>query len=295
MGMVTAVWFLALGLVFGVTIEEGVLGALLMIVLVTLAALAFGTLGAALALRSGSASVVQGTFPLVFVILFLSTAFFPADLLLEPAQTIARYQPAELHRHGGPRPCHLGLLGARAARGARGDPPDRRDRADALLDGAAAQAADRLMDETLGKDTRDDPGAHAALGQRADPRAGRGVPGRAGADDLLPRPHLGLRQPDAAAGVHDRQLRQLHDPGEHAPGRRLHRRGDGRQPRPRHRVRAVRPLSRLPRPALGPADRPGHLGGDPLDHPGDVRLRDRADRRRSLPGPRRAAHRLRRA
>jgi ABC-2 type transport system permease protein len=93
MGAVTAVWFLAIGLAFGVRIEEGVLGALLMIVLVTLAALAFGTLGAALALRSGSASVVQGTFPLVFVILFLSTAFFPADLLLEPAQTIARINP----------------------------------------------------------------------------------------------------------------------------------------------------------------------------------------------------------
>lgn len=93
MGLVIAIWFLAIGLVFGATIEEGVLGALLMIVLVTLAALAFGTLGAALALRSGSASVVQGTFPLVFVILFLSTAFFPADLLLQPAQAIAQVNP----------------------------------------------------------------------------------------------------------------------------------------------------------------------------------------------------------
>ncbi len=93
MGTITGIWFLALGLIFGVTIEEGVLGALMMIALVTLAALAFGTLGAALALRTGSASVVQGTFPLVFVILFLSTAFFPADLLLEPAQTVARYNP----------------------------------------------------------------------------------------------------------------------------------------------------------------------------------------------------------
>ena len=91
MGVVTAIWFLVLGLVFGVRIEEGPAGALLMIVLVALAALAFGTLGAALALRSGSASVVHGTFPLVFVI--LSTAFFPADLLLEPAQTIARFNP----------------------------------------------------------------------------------------------------------------------------------------------------------------------------------------------------------
>jgi ABC-type polysaccharide/polyol phosphate export permease len=30
---------------------------------------------------------------LVFVILFLSTAFFPDDLLLEPAQTIAQINP----------------------------------------------------------------------------------------------------------------------------------------------------------------------------------------------------------
>ena len=28
---------------------------------------------------------MQGIFPLVFVILFLSSAFFPRDLLLEPA------------------------------------------------------------------------------------------------------------------------------------------------------------------------------------------------------------------
>ncbi len=93
MGVVIAVWFLAIGVVFGATIEEGVAGALVMIVLVTLSALAFGTLGAALALRTGSASVVQGTFPLVFVILFLSTAFFPADLLLQPAQAVAEVNP----------------------------------------------------------------------------------------------------------------------------------------------------------------------------------------------------------
>ncbi|CAN5596897.1 hypothetical protein BH10ACT11_BH10ACT11_18770 [soil metagenome] len=32
-------------------------------------------------------------FPLVFVVLFLSTAFFPDNLILEPAATIARYNP----------------------------------------------------------------------------------------------------------------------------------------------------------------------------------------------------------
>ncbi|MEO7197538.1 MAG: ABC transporter permease, partial [Solirubrobacterales bacterium] len=58
LGFLTAIWFLAIGLLFGVRIEEGIPGALLMIVLVTISALAFGSLGAALALRTGSASVV---------------------------------------------------------------------------------------------------------------------------------------------------------------------------------------------------------------------------------------------
>jgi ABC-2 type transport system permease protein len=64
-----------------------------MVLFVTLSAVAFGGLGAAIALRTGRASVVQGLFPLVFVILFLSSAFFPDDLMLEPAKTVARYNP----------------------------------------------------------------------------------------------------------------------------------------------------------------------------------------------------------
>jgi len=66
---------------------------LLMVLFVTLSAIAFGALGAAIALRTGRASVVQGLFPLVFVILFLSSAFFPDKLMLEPAATIAQYNP----------------------------------------------------------------------------------------------------------------------------------------------------------------------------------------------------------
>jgi ABC-2 type transport system permease protein len=93
LGLITAVWFLAIGFIFGVRFEEGALGVLLMVVLVVGSAIAFGSIGAAIALRSGSASVVQGLFPLIFVILFLSTAFFPQDLLLEPARTIAEYNP----------------------------------------------------------------------------------------------------------------------------------------------------------------------------------------------------------
>jgi ABC-2 type transport system permease protein len=93
LGAFTAVWFLAIGFIFGATIEEGAIGVLLMIGFVTLSALAFGGIGAAVALRAGSASVVQGLFPLVFVILFLSSAFFPDALMLEPAKSVAEYNP----------------------------------------------------------------------------------------------------------------------------------------------------------------------------------------------------------
>jgi ABC-2 type transport system permease protein len=93
LGALSALWFIAIGLIFGARIEQGVPGALLMVLFVTLSAVAFGGLGAAIALRTGRASVVQGLFPLVFVILFLSSAFFPDDLMLEPARTVARYNP----------------------------------------------------------------------------------------------------------------------------------------------------------------------------------------------------------
>jgi ABC-2 type transport system permease protein len=93
LGAFSAVWFIVIGLIFGARIDEGVSGALLIIAFVSLSALAFGGIGAAVALRTGKASVVQGLFPLVFVILFLSSAFFPANLMLEPAATVAEYNP----------------------------------------------------------------------------------------------------------------------------------------------------------------------------------------------------------
>jgi ABC-2 type transport system permease protein len=96
LGLFAALWFLAIGLIFGAEIESGVPGALLAIFLVTAAAMAVGGIGAAIALRTGSASVVQGLFPLVLVVLFVSSAFFPVELMIEPAKTIAEYNPLSL-------------------------------------------------------------------------------------------------------------------------------------------------------------------------------------------------------
>jgi ABC-2 type transport system permease protein len=100
MGLGVGIWFIAGGLLFGAHIEGGVPGALVILALVCLAAGAFATLAAALAIGAGKASVVQGIFPLVFVILFLSTAFFPEQLLLQPARGIAQLNPLSLIADG---------------------------------------------------------------------------------------------------------------------------------------------------------------------------------------------------
>jgi ABC-2 type transport system permease protein len=100
LGLFSALWFLAIGLVFGARIDSGVPGALIAIAFVTISAAAIGGIGAAIALRTGTASVVQGLFPVVFVVLFLSTAFFPQGLMLEPAKTIAAYNPLSLIVNG---------------------------------------------------------------------------------------------------------------------------------------------------------------------------------------------------
>jgi ABC-2 type transport system permease protein len=86
-------WFLALGLIFGATIEGGVAGALLVVAIGTLSGIAFGSIGLFLAFRARNASTVQGIFPLVFVILFVSSAFFPRDLLQSPADVVADLNP----------------------------------------------------------------------------------------------------------------------------------------------------------------------------------------------------------
>jgi ABC-2 type transport system permease protein len=80
-GFVQAVFYLAVGLAVGVRPASGVLGVLVLLVFAALVALAFGSLGALLALRTGSGEAVQGAFPLFFVFLFLSSMNIPRNLI----------------------------------------------------------------------------------------------------------------------------------------------------------------------------------------------------------------------
>ena len=120
MGLISGLWFLAIGLAFGAQIEGGVLGALVVLVLSALSAAAFGGLGAALAVKSGQAGVVQGTFPLVFVILFLSSAFFPSALMQEPAASVATYNPLSYIVEGLRDPVLYGVSSAALLHGLAG-------------------------------------------------------------------------------------------------------------------------------------------------------------------------------
>jgi ABC-2 type transport system permease protein len=81
MGLVQAIFYLSVGLVVGVRLASGVGGAFVLLALATMIAIAFGSLGAFFALRTGSGEAVQGLFPLLFVSLFLSSMNLPRNLI----------------------------------------------------------------------------------------------------------------------------------------------------------------------------------------------------------------------
>ena len=287
LGAATAVWFIVIGLVFGVTFEEGIPGVLLMILFVSLSAVAFGAIGSAVALRTGTASVVQGLFPLVFVDPLPLLGLLPRRPDPRAGRVDRRVQPAQLRRRGRPRPDDLGAHRRDLLEGGGGDRADHGDRDRAERDGSSPPVEDRRLMEARSIPVTRSFGSRAdveviALAdpprlERDPPRPRRGDPRRARADDLLPRPDRGLRQPAAPSRLRHRQLPELHDPGQPDAGRGIHRRRDRRQPRPRHRVGLVRPPARLPRPTA----RPAH-GARPLGELPGARPRDGVARRRLL-------------
>ena len=79
--LVQAVFYLVVGVAFGVRLETGVAGALLLLLLEAMIALAFASFGCWAALRTGSTEAVQGLFPVFFVFLFISSMNIPRNLI----------------------------------------------------------------------------------------------------------------------------------------------------------------------------------------------------------------------
>jgi ABC-2 type transport system permease protein len=81
LGLVQATVYLSVGFAAGAEMEAGPLGVVALVGLSVLISLAFGALGLLVALRAGSGEAVQGMFPLFFILLFLSSAALPRELI----------------------------------------------------------------------------------------------------------------------------------------------------------------------------------------------------------------------
>lgn len=79
--------------IFGLEVEGGVAGMLLVAVVAATVAAGFGSISVTLALRTGSTEAVQGSFPLLFVFLLVSSAFFPRDLMNGWFKSVATINP----------------------------------------------------------------------------------------------------------------------------------------------------------------------------------------------------------
>ena len=88
-----AVVFIAVYGIFGVTVAGGVPGMLALVVCAMVLALMIGGFAAMMALRTGSAEAVQNVFPLTFILLFISSAFFPTEAMGGVYQTLAEANP----------------------------------------------------------------------------------------------------------------------------------------------------------------------------------------------------------
>jgi ABC-2 type transport system permease protein len=93
-GLIQGVAYLIIALAFGADLEAGPAGVPVLFVLSALVGVAFGALGLAIGLRTGNGEAVQGVFPLMFVLLFLSSGALPRDLIANDwFQTIATINP----------------------------------------------------------------------------------------------------------------------------------------------------------------------------------------------------------
>ncbi|HTE64082.1 MAG TPA: ABC transporter permease [Solirubrobacteraceae bacterium] len=86
-------FFLAVAFMFGARYPGGVGAIVAAIVLAAITAIGIGGLASAIALRTGSLSLLQSIFPFVFILLFTAPAFFPRDLLSPALRDVAAYNP----------------------------------------------------------------------------------------------------------------------------------------------------------------------------------------------------------
>ncbi len=93
-GMLGSLIYLAVGLVAGVDVAAGAGGVAVLLLLALAICVAFASVGLFMGLRTGSGEAVQGAFPLLFVLFFLSSMSLPRDLIeTDWFRTVATWNP----------------------------------------------------------------------------------------------------------------------------------------------------------------------------------------------------------
>ena len=87
------VFIVAIFLAFGAEIAGGPAAGVVIVVTAVLLVLAIGALGQVLAILTGSQEAVNATFPLVFTSIFMSSAFFPTNLMSGWFRQVAEANP----------------------------------------------------------------------------------------------------------------------------------------------------------------------------------------------------------
>jgi ABC-2 type transport system permease protein len=93
LAVVQTAWFLGVALLFGARYPGGLPGVLGAAGLAALTAVGIGGIGCAIAIRTGSMSLMQSIFPFVFVLLFTAPAFLPRDLLAPALHDVSPFNP----------------------------------------------------------------------------------------------------------------------------------------------------------------------------------------------------------
>jgi ABC-2 type transport system permease protein len=94
LGLIQATTYCVAGFVAGADFAAGPGGVAAIFALALLITLGFGSIGSMIALRTGNGEAVQGMFPLLFVVLFLSSMALPRNLIEQDwFRTVATYNP----------------------------------------------------------------------------------------------------------------------------------------------------------------------------------------------------------
>jgi ABC-2 type transport system permease protein len=88
-----ALFFFSVATIFGLHVEGGIVGILAIASVAATVAAGVGAITVAFAIRTGSTEAVQGSFPLLFVFIFFSSAFFPRDLMTGWFHSVANINP----------------------------------------------------------------------------------------------------------------------------------------------------------------------------------------------------------